>query len=300
MMTRATFLRLFTAGLFTERRAGALELTLPLKPKSVRFALIGDNGTGERPQYEVGETMVQAREKFPFEFVLMLGDNIYGSKSASAFYKKFEDPYKPLLDAGVKFYASLGNHDHTDEIFYKPFNMNGKRYYSFRNGNAFFLALDSSYMDPRQLDWIGSELSASDAAWKICFFHHPLYTHARFHGEDIDLRALVEPVLLKYGVNPVFNGHQHVYERLKPQKGITYFVLGNSGQLRAHDLAPSPETAKGLDTDQAFMLAEIAGDELFFQTISRTGATVDSGTIQRTGVRKETNPNAQEEETLLA
>jgi 3',5'-cyclic AMP phosphodiesterase CpdA len=159
--------------------------------------------------------------------------------------------------------------------------MNGKRYYSFQSGNAFFLALDSNYMDPQQLSWIDSQLSGSGAAWKICFFHHPLYTHARFHGEDLDLRALLEPVLQKYGVNPVFNGHQHVYERLKPQKGITYFVLGNSGQLRAHDLAPSADTAKGFDSDQAFMLVEIAGDELFFQTISRSGETVDTGSLTR-------------------
>ena len=66
----------------------------------------------------------------------MLGDNIYGGKSPADFKRKFEDPYRPLLDAGVKFYASLGNHDDTNERLYKPFNMDGKRYYSFKRGNA--------------------------------------------------------------------------------------------------------------------------------------------------------------------
>lgn len=254
---------------------------LPLKEKSVRFAVIGDNGTGEKPQYELANQMVRFHEKFPFEFVLMLGDNIYGGKSASDFKKKFEDPYKPLLDAGVKFYASLGNHDDSAETLYKPFNMGGKRYYSFKSGNVSFFALDSNQMDRTQLEWIDQQITPSNNNWKICFFHHPLYSHAKFHGADVDLKALLEPVFQKDGVNVVLSGHEHVYERLKPHAGIYYWVLGNSGQLRKRDLAFSPDTAKGFDTDQSFMMVEIAGDELNFQTISRTGATVDSGVLAK-------------------
>src|SRR6266496_1107559 len=111
------------------------QLTLPVKDKSVRFAVIGDNGTGDRPQYDVGRQMAKFREKFPFEFVIMLGDNLYGDKKPSDFKKNFEDPYKPLLDAGVKFYASLGNHDDPNCRLYKPFNMDGKRFYSFKKDN---------------------------------------------------------------------------------------------------------------------------------------------------------------------
>jgi hypothetical protein len=112
--------------------ASAIPLKLPLKPKSVRFAAIGDNGTGTRTQYEVAAQMERYRQRFPFEFVVMLGDNIYGGETAADFKLKFEDPYKPLLDGGVKFYASLGNHDDPNERFYKPFNMGGRRYYSFK------------------------------------------------------------------------------------------------------------------------------------------------------------------------
>jgi len=257
------------------------ELTLPLKPNSVRFAVIGDSGTGERGQAEVGQEMVRYHARFPFDFVLMLGDNIYGSQLPHDFQRKFEDPYKTLIDAGVKFYASLGNHDDPNQRFYKPFNMGGQRYYSFKKGNASFFALDSNYVDPTQLTWLESQLARSDAAWNICFFHHPLYTHARFHGADVDLRAVIEPIFVKGGVNVVLAGHEHVYERIKPQQGIYYFVLGNAGELRFHDLRPSPDTLKGFDTDRAFMLVEIAGDEFYFQTISRTGETVDSGVLPR-------------------
>jgi predicted phosphodiesterase len=255
-------------------------MILPLKPNSVRFAIIGDSGTGERPQFEVAQQMITFRKDFPFEFVLMMGDNIYGSKTAADFRKKFEQPYKSLQDAGVKFYACLGNHDHTSERLYKPFNMDGQRYYTLKFGNVQFFALDSNYMDPTQMDWLDHQLSGSGATWKICFFHHPLYSHGKFHGSDLDLRARLEPLLLKYNVDVVFNGHEHVYERVNPQKGIQYFVLGNSGELRPNNLNPSPDTAKGFDTDRSFGLFEIAGDDFNFQIISRAGATVDSGIFQ--------------------
>ena len=264
-------------------RAGAAGLSLPMKAKSVRFAVIGDSGTGDSVQYEVARQMAKYREQFGFDFVIMLGDNIYGGEGPEGFKRKFEDPYKALLDAGVKFYACLGNHDDPNERFYKPFNMGGKRYYSFKNGNAEFFALDSNYMDPEQMGWLERQMPGSNSVWKICYFHHPLYSHAKFHGADQDLRARLEPLLAKHGVNVVFSGHEHVYERLNPQNGIYYFVLGNSGELRFHNLKPSADTAKGFDTDRTFALVEIAGSELYFQAISRTGETVDAGVVQQQG-----------------
>jgi predicted phosphodiesterase len=254
-------------------------LTLPLKPNSVRFGVIGDSGTGDRNQYEVAEQMAKYHEKFPFDFVIMLGDNLYGGDKPRDFDQKFERPYKALLDAGVKFYASLGNHDNPNERFYKPFNMSGERYYAFKKGNVGFFALDGNYMSPQQLNWVNQQLESTDSAWKICFFHQPLYSDGKFHGPDLDLRTRLEPLLQKYGVNVVFSGHEHIYERIMPQHGIYYFVLGNSGELRLHNLRPSAEMTKGFDTDRDFMLVEIAGDELYFQAISRTGQTVDSDTF---------------------
>lgn len=259
--------------------AQAVKVTLPEKKGAVRFAVIGDSGTGARPQYDIAALMFAAHQQFPFDFVLMLGDNIYGSKSPSAFKRKFEEPYQRLLGAGVQFYASLGNHDETTERFYKPFHMDGKRFYSFKRGSAEFFALDSTYMSPEQLAWLTKSLEGSRARWKICFFHHPLYSDGRTHGPDLDLRKRIEPLLDRYGVNVVFAGHDHVYERLKPQNGIQYFVLGNSGQLRFHNLRASSEDARGFDTDRTFGLVEIAGDELFYQVIAGAGETVDSGEI---------------------
>src|SRR5574340_1015128 len=140
----------------------------PLKPDSVRFAVIGDMGTGKAEEYQVAQQMVAARQLLPFDFVVTVGDNLYGSSAPRDFEKKFEVPYKPLLDAGVKFYAALGNHDNPNERFYKLFNMNGATYYTFKKGNVRFFALNSNYMDPNQVTWLEAQLrDAGDHDWKI-------------------------------------------------------------------------------------------------------------------------------------
>jgi len=153
--------------------------------------------------------MGKSRAVFPFEFVIMLGDNLYTGSQPSDYEKGFAAPYKPLLDADVLFYATLGNHDKTNERFYKPFNMNGANYYAYRKGQVHFFALDSNYMDPKQVAWLETK-------------------------------------------------------------------------VREGDLAPSAITANGFDTDRSFMRIEFAGDDMYFQTTSRTGVAVDSGVIHRT------------------
>ena len=259
-----------------------LDLKLPLEDKSVRFAVIGDNGTGDQPQYDVAAEMEAYHKIVGFDFVVMMGDNIYGGHKPKDFERKFEEPYKPLLDTGVKFYACLGNHDSSDEIQYKPFNMNGQRYYSFKKGDVQFFVLDSNYMDATQLDWIQHQLSGSNSKWKIAYFHHPLYSDGRFHGPDVDLRKLLMPIFEKYGMNVVMSGHDHVYERFKPEDGIYFFLVGNSGELRYHNLRQGSDImAAGFDTDRTFMMVEISGDKLYFQTVSRAGQTVDSGVLAR-------------------
>ncbi|HKP48282.1 MAG TPA: metallophosphoesterase [Pyrinomonadaceae bacterium] len=260
--------------------APALSLALPVKEGSTRFAVMGDTGSGTEKQREVADMMARYRAIFPFDFVLMMGDNLYGSESAKDFQTKFSDVYKQLLDEKVKFYAALGNHDLPIQVNYEYFNMNGKEYYRFTKGNVAFYALNSNYMDKKQVQWLESELAEDTSQWKIAFCHHPPYSSASKHGSDKQLREVLEPIFLKYGVNVVLTGHDHVYERIKPQKGIYYFVSGAGGQLRSGDVKrTSPLTDKAYDRDMHFMLWEAVGDKLYFQTVSRTGETVDSGVI---------------------
>lgn len=258
----------------------SLPLSLPLKEGSVRFAIIGDTGTGSNKQQQVADLMLQYRAAFPFEFVLMMGDNLYGTETPADYKKKFQDVYQKLLDDKVKFYATLGNHDQPNERFYENFNMNGKEYYRFTKGNVAFYSLNSNYMDKTQLKWFEDELAKDTSEWKICFFHHPPYSSGGKHGSDKQLREVVEPLFVKYGVNLVLAGHEHFYERIKPQKGIYYFISGAGGKLREGDVKESsPLTDKAFDADMSFMLAEIVKDQMYFQVISRKGDTVDSGIL---------------------
>jgi hypothetical protein len=279
---RLTLARLTVTAVVALTVLSAQQLTLPNEKDSVHFAVIGDSGTGGSGQRQVAARLTTMRASFPFDIVLMTGDNLYGDEGKSDYASKFELPYKALLDAKVKFYASLGNHDEATQVMYEPFNMGGKKYYTFKPTKASvrFFALDSNYMDKDQLAWLEKELAASQSDWKIMFFHHPLYSSG-MHGSAVALREQIEPLFVKYGVDAVFAGHEHFYERIKPQKGIYYFTSGGAAKLRKGDLKPSELTAKGFDSGYHFMLVEVTQTTLHFQTISDQGVTVDSGALPR-------------------
>jgi predicted MPP superfamily phosphohydrolase len=272
-------------GVYSQSTAPAPSVTaLPNASDSMKIAVLGDFGTATKRQYETASQMTKTHSSFPFELVILVGDNLYGSERPQDFKDKFEIPYKPLLDAGVKFYASLGNHDAREQRYYKPFNMDGRLHYSFKapKQNIRFFAFESTYPEPEQVAWLDKELHDSKEEWKILFFHHPLYSSGERHGSDTELRDTLEPLILKYGVSIVFTGHDHFYERVKPQKGVTYFVTGSGGQLRTGNIDKSTGiTAAGLDTDNAFLVGEFLGDKFTFQAVSRTGKIVDSGTVER-------------------
>jgi len=260
-------------------------LQLPNKDGSVKFLVIGDSGTGGSEQRAVANRIAEIYKIFRFEFAIMVGDNLYGSESANDFRRKFEEPYKVLLDGGVKFYAALGNHDDPAQRFY---TFKAPRKGPDILGDVRFFALDSNYMSPEQLQWLEKELKSAGSGWKIPFFHHPLYSSGEKHGADVTLREQLEPLFVKYGVDVVFAGHEHFYERIKPQKGITYFITGSSAKLRRGNIGSSGMTAKGFDTGYAFLIAEITGNELYFQAIEAGGKTIDAGVVKRREVAQGT------------
>ena len=262
--------------------AGGLALALPNKTDSLKFAVIGDFGTGDQPSYEVAAQMAALRARFPFELVITTGDNIIGDQNdPSDLAKKFERPFGPLLDAGVLFYASLGNHDKQAARLYPPFNMNGQRYYTLGKKNVRLFVLDTNRLDRPQLAWFEQALRSSTDDWKICSFHHPLYSDGLKHGPSLELRVMLEPILVRHGVDAVFSGHDHIYERLKTQKGIQYFLAGAGGQHERGVRPGAATTAASFDADRSFMAVEVSGHQLYFQTVSRAGAIVDAGIIDR-------------------
>ncbi|MBS1788680.1 MAG: metallophosphoesterase [Acidobacteria bacterium] len=255
----------------------------------VRFAAFGDMGTGDSDQRNVAFSMVAYHSKNPFDTVLMLGDNIYPDGNPKDLLDKFERPYAELIRRGVNFYASLGNHDvrrgREAQTHYPLFHMDGHSYYSFTKGPkdenlVEFFALDSTSFDEEQHRWLEGALAKSKAQWKVAFFHHPIYSSGRTHGSDTRLRAQLEPLFVKYGVAVAFSGHDHVYERVKPQQGVQYFVCGIGGKLRSGNLdRRSPLTAFGNDEVNGFMAVEVTPEHLSFQAVDASGHVFDSGEI---------------------
>ena len=247
---------------------------------------MGDFGTGERDEYNVAAQMLEVHRRSPIDLVLAVGDNIYPNGSARYFVKHFEEPFAGLLKEHVKFYAVLGNHDveegRNDQLHYPLFNMDGSNYYILSRGNGLvdFFMLDTTNCDVTQVTWLENSLRTSRAIWKVAAMHHPLYSSGKKHGSDLRLRKLLEPLFTRYHVQVVFAGHDHVYERTKPQQGIQYFITGAGGKMRRGDINLKSELrAVSYDDDNSFMLIEVDENEMSFKSISEKGQVVDSGTI---------------------
>jgi Calcineurin-like phosphoesterase len=240
------------AAVLAATSVGASAAFLSAGRAGLTFAVIGDNGSGQPPQFEVARQMVKSHASTPFELVLMMGDNMYGSQKPRDFAGKFEIPYGPLLRMGIPFHAALGNHDEPNNRNYPGFNMGGQRYYSMARGTVRFVFLDTNFMDPAQVKWFDAVLAVSSEPWKVVVFHHPIYSDGNRHGANVELRVILEPLMIKHGVAVVFSGHEHIYERIKPQKGITYFIVGSSGQLRKGGVTPSAQTAASFADDRLF------------------------------------------------
>jgi 3',5'-cyclic AMP phosphodiesterase CpdA len=231
--------------------------------------------------------MLAAFKSASFDFVVTAGDNIYPNGSGRYFDKHFEQPFAVFLKERVSFHAVLGNHDvesgRQDQCRYPLFNMGGQRYYTINRGTglAQFFMLDSTDFDASQAGWLEDALRRSLARWKIAVFHHPLYSSAKKHGSALGLRKQLEQILIRYRVNLVFSGHDHVYERVKPQQGIQYFVTGGGGKVRRGDIdRKSDITAASFDDDNHFMVIEVRDTRLDFAAISETGRVVDNGELR--------------------
>jgi predicted MPP superfamily phosphohydrolase len=257
----------------------------PAKDK-LKFIAIGDFGTGDDNQSEIAAQMLRDHKTSPLDFVIAAGDNIYPDGGGRHFEKKFARPYAGLIREGVKFHAVLGNHDvrdgRGDQCHYPLFNMNGQCHYTLKKGDglAEFFMIDSTAFDMTQAGWLEGVLKESTAKWKIAVFHHPIYSSGEEHGSDVGLRSRIEPLLTRYGVNVVISGHDHTYERVKPQQGVQYFVTGAGGKVRPGDVnLGSPFRAMSYDRDNHYMQMVIEDQQINFQTIARSGAVIDRGEI---------------------
>jgi 3',5'-cyclic AMP phosphodiesterase CpdA len=196
----------------------------------LRFAALGDMGPGDR-QLAVAQRMCRWRRRHPFNLVVTTGDNVYPGGERSQFQKAFFRPYRCLLRRGVRFRATLGNHDvqtrnGRPELRARAFGMKGRNYVVRRNGVRLVFV-----NSPRlRLRWLRRALSGRRHRWKIVIFHHPVYSPGIEHGSTPGFRRLLNPIFRAKGVDLVLNGHDHLYAVTHPIKRIRYVVTGGGGR----------------------------------------------------------------------
>ena len=283
--------RSLNADLLNADSSSADRLSADCEP--LRFAAIGDVGTAEMGQYKVAKAMARRWQSSPFPMVMMTGDNIYPNGDIGKVSEAFEQPYAPLLEEGVTFYASLGNHDfRTDrgrgEIAYDGYNM-PSRYYSFRKSfckqSAQFFALDTNlaYIQNElgasawqsQLRWLRAALARSRSPWKIVFAHHPVYSSGK-HGSSNKLISELSPIFKLYGVQLYINGHDHNYERTEPIEGTTYITSGNGAKLRP--VGSSKWTAHA-SSQLGFATFEVHLDRVVIRAIDANNQVYDEAVV---------------------
>ena len=253
------------------------------------FAVVGDSGDGGRGQLRVAGLLEQLKP----DLVLHTGDVVYPSGKDRHYVRHFFAPFRHLIK-DVPVFPVLGNHDVETrdgaaclQNFYLPCNnpQNTGRYYSFDWGSAHFVALDSElyYEDgggspEKQKAWLERDLSAARRSWKIVFFHRGIYSSSE-HGSDELIREDLKPILIRYGVDLVFSGHDHDYERTVPIGGVIYVVSGGGGK-DLYEAGRSEWTALSRSVHHA-VLVRIDSKCLSLEAIEPDGTVFDRLNLDR-------------------
>jgi acid phosphatase type 7 len=262
-------------------RTGAFS-TAPLG-EGFSFAVVGDSGSGGKGQLAVAGLLRRSKP----DLILHTGDVVYPSGEQRHYDRRFFAPYGDLIK-DVPVFPVLGNHDVRKgngtaflENFHPPLGSPGstKRYYSFDWGDAHFVGLDSElyYGDggssaARQKAFLERDLLSTSKRWKVAFLHRSPYGSSR-HGGDETVRTDLEPLFERHGVDLVFAGHDHVYERTVRIKGVTYVVSGGGGR-RLYPAGKGPLTACSRSAHHA-VLVRVAGERFSLEAVGPDGTVFD-------------------------
>lgn len=236
-------------------RSEWLAKTLSRADQKTRFAVVGDLGDGPAQQ-----RVAAALEAASAQFALLTGDVAFPDGSEADYAARYFPVYAKTI-ASIAFFPAVGDVDYGDawlasrgeRRFYEGYARAFKKskYYSFDSGPVHFVSIDTNQayhvggaepleLGSPQLRWLDRDLRESRAPWKIVFMHVPLYSTRRRHGDNAWLRAQLQPIFSRRGVDLAFAGHENVYQRSKLLNGTVYVTVGTGG-------APLARPSRGAD-----------------------------------------------------
>jgi hypothetical protein len=249
----------------------------------VRTLVIGDSGGGGSDQ----RALYGQLETVPFDLMIHTGDIAYDHGTLGDFEGKFFDVYGALLRRAPIFPAS-GNHEYDTadatafrEVFVLPENgqpAGRERWYSYDWGDVHFVALDTERTGAEQAAWLEADLAANRLPWTVVYGHKPPHSTGE-HGSDAAFVQFFVPILEAHDVDLVLSGHDHHYERFKPQHGVLYVVSGGGGK-GTRDVSGGPITAYAEAVIHC-VVVEVQGDTLTLHAIDAVGREFDSAVLQK-------------------
>lgn len=256
-------------------------------PGSWKFSTIGDYGSGHSPLDEIAQNVIAGRP----DIVLTTGDNVYYNGTEAEFQKKWDPPqWFGRVREQLVVRPSLGNHDVRREPdgvpYFKRFpELDEARFYSFDHEGVHFVSLNTNESlapGSPQHRWLDRDLAASDADWKVLYFHHPLYNGNP--GDPGPNKDYLGPLMAKHGVDLLLSGHEHNYQRSKPlnEQGTIEIITGGGGQSLHPFRRRMPEHAAYRDVDFGHVEVEVTGDRLVGRYVVRDGSVRDTFVIENT------------------
>ena len=263
-----------------------------LKPatETLRLVAFGDFGQGTEAQKRVAAAMLREHRTRPFDFGITTGDNFYprGMESPSDPRWKtwWEEMYAPL---GIRFYATLGNHDWVNfdspaaEILYSGRSESWRLpapYYTFTAGAVQFFAVDTDEISQAQALWLRDELDKSRAKWKVVYGHHPIFV-AGLSGASYtaEMRKMLWPII-KGRADLYLSGHHHSLQHLRSPDG-GHFVTSGGGGAGTYAVDEREPLALFARSANGFTTIEAGERELTFKHFGDDGAELYSYTIRK-------------------
>jgi Calcineurin-like phosphoesterase len=291
---RCTY-RVYSARGLLAGAAGTVDFSFQApEPDVLRLVVFGDSGVGSADQHAVARAI--GVDAVPPGLVMIVGDVSQPPASDAAYDSRFFAPYRSLLPA-IPFYAAMGNHDYEVEagkalldVFTLP-----------RNGPA-GLAPESSYWLERagvqmivhdtnqtmgrlrdlSLPW-HTETARRPADFRLVFQHHAMYSsgpnYERFPAGS--LRALLGPLYTATGVDIVFSGHDHLYERTRPIGGVVYVTTGAGGAELYERQHTNAFTLAFANDRHSYTHVEVRGRTLLLRQTDTEGQTIDALAISK-------------------